>query len=257
MRTTNLLRLSAAAGLVLFAACSKDTTAPSLIDQSTLTTDVASSAGDAIATDVNALNLEESWAALAAPAPAPASVMGDSLTWSYTRTCFDSTGAGVACGTSAVRKVAVHWTFAGMRNDTAENGAVFTGHVARSAFDTLFRNFTGATEVSRTHDGVNAGSDTSSFVGPLVTRTYDEAGNDSVEAVTFNLPRSSFPYPASGRIVRNVSAQATFKNATESQTTDVVKRVEVDFNGTIVATLKVDSRTCDLNLLTHRVSNCR
>ena len=258
MRTNDLLRLSAAASLVLFAACSKDTTSPSLIDQTTLTTDVASSAGDAIATDVYALNLEEgSWGALPAAAMAPAEIMGDSLSWSYTRTCFDSTGAGVACGTSAVRKAAVHWTFTGIRNDTAENGAVFTGDVMRSAYDTLFRNFTAGTEVSRTHDGVSAGSDTTSFVGPNVTRTYQEAGTDSVDAVVFNVPRSSFPYPASGTIIRNVAAQATFKNATETQTTDIAKRVEVDFNGTIVATLKIDNKTCDLNLLTHRVTNCQ
>jgi hypothetical protein len=258
MRTITLLRLSTAAGLVFFAACSKDTTSPSLIDQTTLTTDVASSAGDAIATDVNGLTLAEASGGLAAQIMrAPASVTGDSLSWSFTKTCFDSTGAGTACGTAAVRKIAVHWTFTGFRDDTAENGAVFTGDVARSAYDTLTRNFTGSTEVSRTHDGNSVGSDTSSFVGPNVTRTYNEAGTDSVDAVTFNVPRSQFLYPASGRIIRNVSAEATFKSATETQTTNVAKRVEVDFNGTVVATLKVDGKTCDLNLMTHRVSNCQ
>jgi len=258
MRAVNLLRLSAAAGLVLFAACSKDATSPSLIDQSTLTTDVASSAGDAIATDVNGMTLAETSGGLTAPvALAPASVTGDSLTWSFTRTCFDSTGAGTACGTRAVRVIATHWTFTGFRDDTAENGAVFTGAVTRSAYDTLTRNYTGSTEVSRTHDGSSAGSDTSSFVGPNVTRTYDEAGTDSIDAVVFNVPRSQFPYPASGMIVRNVVAQATFTNATRTQSTNIDKRVEVDFNGTIVATLKIDGKTCDLNLLTHRVSNCQ
>jgi hypothetical protein len=258
MRVTNLLRLSAAAGLVLLAACSKDTTSPSLIDQTTLTTDVASSAGDAIANDVQGLNLAEAGGGLAAPIMrAPASVTGDSLSWTFTKTCFDSTGAGTACGTAAVRKIATHWTFTGFRDDTAENGAVFTGDVARSAYDTLTRNFTGGTEVSRTHDGNSAGSDTSSFIGPNVTRTYEEAGTDSVDAVVFNVPRSQFLYPASGTVIRNVTAMATFKNATESQTTNITKRVEVDFNGTIVATLKIDGKTCDLNLHTHHVSNCQ
>ncbi len=254
MRTVNLLRLSAAAGLVLLAACSKDTTSPSLIDQATLTSDVASSSGDAIATDVFALNLAETGGGLAAAVmPAP---MSDSLTWTFTRTCFDSTGTSIACGTAGVRKIATHFTFAGFRNDTALDGAIFTGTVRRSAYDTLTRNFTGGTEVSRTHDGNSAGSDTSSFVGPNVTRTYDEAGNDSVDAVTFNVPRSQFLYPASGTIIRNVAIHATFKSATETQTTDITKRVEVDFNGTVVATLKIDGKTCDLNLMTRHVSNC-
>ena len=264
MRTNDLLRLSAAASVVLFAACSKDTTSPSLIDQSTLTTDVASNAGDAVALDVATMTGNETSAALAAYAPGTAIgglrfdvVASDSVTWARTRTCFDSTGTSVTCGTSAVRTIVTHVTFAGYVNDTAENGAVFTGAFGRTADDTLTRNFTGSTEVSRTHDGVSAGTDTTSFVGPNVTRTYEEAGTDSVDAVVFNVPRSSFPYPASGTIIRNVAAQATFKNATETQTTDIAKRVEVDFNGTIVATLKIDNKTCDLNLLTHRVTNCQ
>ena len=259
MKSRLVLHLATAAGLLALAACS-DSTSPSasLIDQTTLTTDMASSAGDAVAADVQGMGLAETAGGLATPvAMAPASVTGDSLTWSFTKTCFDSTGTSTACGTAAVRKVATHWTFAGFRDDTAENGAVFTGDVTRSAYDTLTRNFTGSTEVSRTHDGNSAGSDTSSFVGPNVTRTYAEAGTDSIDAVVFNLPRSQFRDPVSGTVVRNVSIHATFKSATRSDTTDVTKRVEVDFNGTIVATLKIDGKTCDLNLLTHRVSNCQ
>lgn len=259
MRTTHLLRLSAAAGLVLFAACSKDTTAPSLIDQTTLTTDVASSAGDGIALDVTSIAGNETAAGLAPPA-AGASAMGDSVSWTRTRTCFDSTGTSVSCvPLSAVRTIVTHWSFSGVRNDTAENGAVFSGDVERVADDTMFRNFTAGTETSRTHDGVATGSDTSSFAGPNVARTYDESAIDSVDAVTWNLPRLNNPFPVSGMIVRNVSVHATFESANRSQTTDVTKRVEVDFpadaQGNVV--LKIDGKTCNLNLVTRHVSNCQ
>ncbi len=259
MRTVNLLRLSAAAGLVLLAACSKDTTSPSLINQATLTTDVASSSGDAIALDVTALMGAETSASLApAAGPAAAAMAGDSVSWTFTKTCYDSTGTSVTCGTAAVRKVVTHVTFAGFVNDTAENGATFSGTFLRTANDTLFRIFTSGIETSRVHDGVATGNDTTTFVGPNVTRTHDDSAIDSVEAVTFAVPRTLADFwPISGTIVRNVNVHATYKTATETQTTDITKRVEVDFNGTANVTLKIDNKTCNLNLATHQVSNCQ
>jgi hypothetical protein len=260
MKRRIVVQLAVAAGLLGLAACSESTSPASLVDQTTLTSDVASSAGDAIATDVFALTGNEISASLTAPIEAaPASVSGDSIIWTRSRTCFDSTGTSTPCGTALVRKAVVHWSFAGFRNDTAANGAVFTGDVTRVADDTLFRNYTSGTETSRTHDGVAVGSDTSSFVGPNVTRTYEEAGSDSVDAVTFNLPRVTNPWPISGKIIRNVAVHATFKSASRSSTTDVVKRIEVDFppdnQGNVV--LKIDGKTCNLNLVNHHVSNCQ
>jgi len=260
MRSRIAVRLAVAAGMAGLWACSESTSPASLVDQTTLTTDVASSAGDAIATDVFALNVNEATAGLTAPiAATPASVSGDSIIWTRSRTCFDSTGTSTPCGTTLVRKAVTHWSFTGIRNDTAANGAVFTGDITRVADDTLFRNYTSGTETSRTHDGVAVGSDTSSFVGPNVTRTYDEAGSDSVDAVTYNLPRVTNPLPISGKIIRNVSVHATFKSATRSSTTDVVKRIEVDFppdnQGNVV--LKIDGKTCNLNLYNRHVSNCQ
>jgi len=257
MNSRNLLRLSAAAAIVFLAACSNDTTSPSLVDQTTLTTDVASSAGDAIATDVSAIVGNETSVNLAPPVQgAPAS---DSVSYTRTRTCFDATGTAIACVPLAnVRQIATHWSFVAVVNDTAANGAVFSGNASRVADDTLFRNFTSGTETSRTHDGVGTGYDTLTFVGPNVTRTHNASGIDSVVAVTWNVPRVTlFDPPASGKVIRNVSVHATFTSATRSQTTDVTKRVEVDFNGTINVPLRIDNLTCNLNLLTHRVSNCQ
>jgi len=262
MKSRFALRLATAAGMLGLWACSKDSTSPSasLIDQSTLTTDVASSSGDAVALDVATISTNESFAGLTAPiVGAPAAVSGDSIIYTRTRTCYDSTGASTTCGTSAVRTAVLHVTFAGFRTDTAENGAVFSGALSRTVLDTLFRNYTAGVETSRTHDGLSTGTDTASFAGPNVTRTYDEAGSDSVEAVTYDLPRSTNPWPISGKIVRNVSIHATFQNATRSDTTDVTKRVEVDFpadnEGNVV--LKIDAKTCNLNLVNHRVTNCQ
>ncbi|HXY20553.1 MAG TPA: hypothetical protein VEH83_11205 [Gemmatimonadales bacterium] len=258
MKSRTVVHLAAAAGLLALGACSESTSpSASLIDQTTLTTDVASSSGDAIAADVQVVSTDEGFAGLAAPIDlAPAT---DSVSYTRVRTCYDSTGTSTACGTSAVRKAALFVSFSWARHDTAANGAVFLGAVKRVAYDTLFRNYTGTTETSRTHDGVSTGTDTTSFAGPNVTRTYDEAGSDSIDAVTYDLPRSSNPWPISGKIVRAVSLHATFTSATRSDTTDVTKRVEVDFppdnEGNVV--LKIDGKTCNLNLVTHHVTNCQ
>jgi len=259
MKSLTAVRLAAAAGLLGLWACSESTspTTASLVNQTTLTSDVASSSGDAIATDVQVVSTNEVFVGLTAPVElAPAT---DSVSYTRTRTCFDSTGTSVTCGTAAVRKAALFVSFSWARHDTAADGAVFLGNVKRVAYDTLFRNYTSGVETSRTHDGNSAGTDTTSFTGPNVTRTYQEAGIDSVEAVTFNLPRLNNPFPISGKIVRNVSIHATFTSATRSDTTDVTKRIEVDFppdsQGNVV--LKIDTKTCNLNLVTHHVSNCQ
>jgi len=263
MKSRTVVHLAAAAGLLALSACSESTSpSASLVDQTTLTNDIASSSGDAIAADAQTISTDEGFAGFASPVVQGApNAVDDSVSYSYTRTrtCYDSTGAGTTCGTPAVRKAVVHVQFSWFRDDTTANGAVFTGAITRLADDTLFRNYTGTTETSRTHDGVSTGSDTTSFVGPNVTRLYQESGNDSVEAVTYNLPRSTNPWPISGTIVRHVSVHATFTSATRSSTTDVTKRVEVDFppdnQGNVV--LKIDTKTCNLNLVTHHVSNCQ
>jgi hypothetical protein len=267
MTTRNLMCLSAAAGLMLMAAaCSNDATSPkvttstSLIDQTTLTNDVASSAGDAIALDVSSIVGNETAANLGGSAGAPAAATTDSTSYTRSRTCFDASGTAVACRPlSNVREIVTVWSFEGVRSGTTDNGATFSGDMTRAAVDTLFRNFTDTTETSRTHDGVVTGTDTVTFVGPNVTRTHDQSAVDSVEAVTWNVPRYNNPFPVSGKIVRNVSVHATYTSATRSDTTDVQKRVEVDFpadaQGNVV--LKIDDKTCNLNLVTRHVSDCQ
>ena len=265
MKTTTLIRLSAAAGALLLAACSKDSTAPSsLINQATLTTDVASTAGDGIALDVTTLSGDETAAALPASTAAAdrldvTGAVSDSVAWSRSRTCLDSAGTGVPCiPLDSVRTIVTHISFYGSRSGVAENGATFSGVLSRVGDDTLTRNFTGTTETSRTHNGVAIGADTTTFKGPNVTRIHQSSGVDSVEAVTFDLPRSTNPWPVSGKIVRNVAVYVSVTSANKTQTTTITKRVEVDFpadaQGNV--TLHIDNQTCNLNLVTHSVSNC-
>mgnify|MGYP006197467337 CR=1 FL=1 len=73
--------------------------------------------------------------------------------------------------------------------------------VHRVLDDTLVRNFTGDSEVSRTHTALATGNDTSTFSGESFSRVISEATIDSVNAVTWNVPRANNPFPVSGSIV--------------------------------------------------------
>ncbi len=252
----SLMYLFGAAAICGVAACSDSTTAAvsTNLSDSTISADVAATSGDAVASSVSDMVVSENSAAL--PSAAADNVtQGDSVTISRTRICFDSTGTVLAgCSpVSAIRKVVIHATFDGTRT-----GVNFNGAVHRVRDDTVSRNFTGATETSRTHDAVGTAKDTSDFDNGTVTRVFVENAQDSVEGVTWNLPRSSNPFPVSGKFVRNVAVHAEFHGPNRDETRDVTRRVEVDFpadaQGNV--TLTINAKTCNLNLVSRAVSNC-
>ncbi len=256
-RAVSLIALAAAAVW----GCAKDSTSPSsLVNDAQVSADAASAAGDAIATDVATMIGDEQFLAL--PAPGTSfdlfGVLGDSISYSRTRTCYDANGVAVAnCSPLAsVRSIVLHVTFYGSLTWPHLSVAL---HRVRDW--TITRNFSGSTEVSRTHDGVGASHDTTVATGGLdttVTRTYQLAAVDSADAVTFDLPRTTNPWPVSGKMVRRVSAHVVFQSATEETTRDYTKRIEVDFpadaQGNVV--LLIDAKTCNLNLVTHAVTGC-
>jgi hypothetical protein len=261
MIRTRAIHLAIAAALAGLAACTKDSTSPStLIDDSQVASDVATSAGDAIATDVATMLGDDANAALPAPGIG-FDLFGanpDSLATDRTHTCYDASAVAVTncLPMSSVRTIVFHVTMNGTRTT-----ATFTAAVHRTRDWTLTRLFTGSTETARRHDGVGTGNDTSVVSGALatsVTRTHSLTAVDSVVAVVFNLPRATNPWPASGTMVRRVAVHVVFAGATAQASRDYLKRVEVDFpadaQGNVV--LKIDAKTCNLNLVTRAVTNC-
>jgi hypothetical protein len=270
MKPRSLLPLIAAAGLVGLAACSDNSTSPSLFDNATVTADVAASAGDAIATDV-ATMLGNEVAAAMPSADAGFDLFGtrdNVLTFDRTRTCYDANDAVVAgCSPmSSVVMIVTHVALDGSRSfsNSVTGGASvsFSGAVHRVLDDTVTRNYDTSqppVEISRTHTAYGVAHDTSSYEGPTVSRSHTEAAYDSVNALTWQLPRITNPWPVSGSIVRSDTVHATFTSATRSVTRDLIKRIEVDFpadpQGNVV--LKIDDKTCNLNLVTHAVTDCQ
>jgi hypothetical protein len=258
-----------AVAAISFAACGD--TAPDiagrLYSDSTVTLDVAASAGDAMATAIETMAANETFAGGSADLGSAANVPTNTLTTNRTRSCFDANGTAVANCTpfSSVRKIVIHATLdgsrAGSRSTEGGTTSTWTGAVHRVSNDTTVRTFSTATppvETSRTHNDVIVGHDTTVFSEADLTRTASEATRDSVKAIKFNLPRTSNPYPASGSIVRVDSVHVAISKGSTTINKDVVRTVQIDFpadaQGNVV--LKVNLKTCNLNLVTHVVSGC-
>ena len=269
MRIIRISALGAAVAIVGLASCSDSlSVAQRLASDSTISADVAISAGDALATSIESMVANEAASSLSGIGANQAAFSDKALSYSRTSTCFDAAGAVVAnCNPlSSVRKVVTLVTIDGSRSGSSTNSggttSNWTGVVHRTSNDTLTRNFNTAqppVELSRTHSDLTAGNDTTTFSQGDVSRNIAESTTDSIKAVTWNLPRSSNPFPVSGSIVRVVVVHVVVTKGNQTVTRDVTRKVQLDFppdaQGNVV--LKVDDKTCNLNLVTHVVSSCQ
>ena len=257
------------AGFALTSCSSDRSTAalPSLYSDSTATLDVATTSGDAVSTSLETMTANEA-ASLSFDVMRSVAAPAANVSVNRTKTCYDGSGVVVAnCSPiSSVRKIVTHVTMDGSRSSstsvTGGTDASWSGALHRVSNDTTVRNFsTGTTpaELSRTHSDVVVGHDTTMFTKGTTTRNHVEAYRDTVKGVTWNMPRSSNPFPTSGSIVRVDSVHVTISQASQSETRDKVNVVEIDFpadaQGNVV--IKVNAKTCSLNLVSHAVSNCK
>jgi hypothetical protein len=265
MKRSVLLSLTVVAAAAALTACS-DSTNPTLAESDAqLTADVAASAGDAIATDVGEMIINEGFAGL------PAATLsfdlfgappGVSVTRS--RTCYDDQDQVQAqCDSLTTSYIVFTMTLDGSfsRAHDGPRGSE-TMSVAVHRARTLTVSGLLGHETSRQHDGDGASSDTTEYSGTFgdvtITRTLTVAALDSVQAVVFDLPRLTNPWPVSGTIVRNVSGTVTVTGGANEGTRSFTRRISVvfpaDAQGNV--TLYVNNNTCTLNLVTHAVTNC-
>ena len=241
-----------------------ESTEPSIFVDAAVTEDLAASAGEAMAASIAEMVANEAAASMPMVASADAAT-GNAVTVARSRTCYDASDAVVAnCSPiSSVRKIVTNLTIDGTREGTRPAaGGSWTGTVHRVMSDTTRRDFNTANppaEVSRTHSGVTTGNDTTTFTDGTFTRNASESIRDTVKQVKFNLPRSSNPWPVSGSIVRVTTVKVTVSNGTRSESRDITRRVTVTFppdaQGNVVLT--INETTCNLNLVTRRVTNCQ
>lgn len=257
------LAIATVAAAAFVAGC--ESTDPSVFEDATVTADLAASAGEAMAASIAEMTANQQAAGMmVTDAGAPTA---NAVTVQRSRTCYDAADAVVAnCSPiTSVRKIVTNVTIDGTREGsrTTDRGteASWTGAVHRAMADTIRREFNTATpaaEVSRTHSGITTGNDTTTFTEGDFTRKASESIRDTVKQVKFNLPRSSNPWPVSGSIVRVTTVKVTVSKGDRSETRDITRRITVTFppdaQGNVVLT--INETTCNLNLVTRRVTNC-
>jgi hypothetical protein len=259
----------AVAGVLLgIAACGDAFDVPVFANDAVIEADMAASAGDAIASAITDMAANEAQAGLqaissSAPFPMAAAI---EPTYSRSRTCYDGSDVVVTNCTplSQVRRVVTHVTFDGTRQGSSSSGEVVSTWVANIhlvADDTTRRVFNTAqpaVETARNHSALMTARDTMTFTQGPFTRHVASASDDSVQAVTWNLPHSQNPFPVSGKIIRMLNWRVTASGENRSLTRDVSRRVEVvfpaDAQGNVVLT--INDLTCNLNLVTRVVSAC-
>lgn len=267
MNVTRTLR-AACAGLaaLALAACS-DATQPALISDAELTADLVTSAGDAIADQVGELVNTEIFAGLggAAPQTSPPG-FPPGVTVNRSRTCYDAADQPQAqCDDQTTSYIVFMLTMDGSfsRSVTGPRGSFTLDRTIHRDHNLTISGLLG-TETSRTHEGHGASSDTTEFTatgneGGSMSRTLKESALDSVQAIVFNLPRATNPWPVSGSIVRRMTGEATITNGTRTETRSFDRRVVVTFPADAQGNvqIQINAQVCTLNLVTHTVSNCQ
>jgi hypothetical protein len=254
-----------AATILSFTACAEPAAPNNLIDDSAIARDVAVSSGDAAAEMIQTLIGNESSAG-GAPELAGASPSAPTdVQVSRSRTCYDANGTAMSSCLpfSSVRMVvttvSLAGSSAGSRTNSTGAEVTWTAAVHRDGTDTTRRIFNGNTETSRVHVSRGSAKDTVTATEARLSRLLAVTAVDSVKNITFNLPRSSNPYPASGSFVRTATVHAEVSKEGRSASRDASFRVEVVFPADAQANvaLKVNSITCQLNLVTRAVTNCQ
>jgi hypothetical protein len=263
MTRSKLIGLGLVAAAAVFTAC-KDSTSPvQVVTDAQLNADVAAQSGDAIATDIDALITGESSAGLPA---GPLSISDPlALTVNWTKTCYGGGVVQASCNATTTDSVRLAGTVTGSFSSsfTGPHGTeTVTAGVHRSR-NVSITGLTG-TETSRTHNGTGSANDTTTFSGTndntTRTRTMALTALDSIQGIVFNLPHNSTTnrWPAAGKYVRYVSGKVTVTAGPNTGERTFSRRIEIDFppDASGIVTIKINDRTCSLNLNTRAVTAC-
>lgn len=257
------LSLTSMAALVAAAACSDSTSSDGLLSEQEITADLAAASGEAIATEIADLVGNESFAGLSAVMGTPAAIEVV-----RTRTCFDALGAEqTACDATTTASIVLTVTKNGSisRSHEGPRGTEQLTAAVHQARDLTISGLAGD-ETSRTHDGDGTSRDTVTIVRTgedvTLTRRIATASDDTVDAIVFNLPHASNPWPVSGSVIRNASGTlevtAVGPNGERHESRSWSRRVQVTFpadnQGNVV--IQINDQTCNLNLVTRRITNC-
>lgn len=241
--------VTVAAVLMLASGCSGDSpTAPPLDGtasaslSSAIKSDIAATAGNAVAGDLESLVANEM------SVSPPSTESGDRKTVVKSYQFLDASGNPMDKFVKGTTE-AIHYVMKTDGVESRDNNRSAT----HSLRDATLSGFLGP---NRIWNGVASSADTMVHTEDLSVRTYTGLSVDTVKAVTFLDERALHPYPLSGEFVR-VADYKVVSTGKQLETTTVHKRAVVTFNGTADVPISLGDYSCVLHLDTHKVDGCR
>ncbi len=262
---TRILRGSALTAVLVLAAACTDSAAPrTAISDGDLIEDVASDVNTATGLDLEQMALDEVFAGLAAaPPPAPPACTYSALVGRFLcPTIVTAQGITIQRSFALYDAGAPQGAFDPVATDSINFQAFRTGVLggaARTMWINHARNATisglSGTETERVWNGTGLRADSVRVTANGVTRLTRINSIDRIDGVAFAVPRTQNPFPLRGTITHDIRVTARVSNNTGENTRNAVRHVEVTFDGTRIAQMRIGTLACTLDLAT-RVVDC-
>ena len=261
--TPTLRRTALATLLVLAAACTDSSAPTALISDRDLTDDVVSDANTATNLDLEQIAFDE---ALAVAASGPPGAPPLACTYSELVGRFLCPGLVTAQGITIQRSYAFYDggapqpSFDPVATDSINFQTFRTGVLGgteRTTWINHARNVTvsglSGTETERIWNGTGVRTDSARVAANGTTRLTRINSVDRIIGVAFAVPRTQNPFPLRGTITHDISVRSIVSDGTGQRTRNATRHVEVTFNGTRTAQMRIGTMTCTLDLPTREV----
>lgn len=222
------------------AACEDGVTEAPAVDEEAVLEDAALMAADAMFQDLTIMQPPATWASFAnGPSAAPGIEINGTRSFSKTVTFFDADGneqAGYDEKTTASMRVESE-----LERDAAHT--FWTASIERKR-DVLVTGLEGA-ETQRTWNGTTESEVyRSRHPDGGTERIYDMESSGLIEDVVRGVPRKDNPYPLSGTIRRNITAEITKDGTTETKVMETI----ITFDGDNIVTMTVNGEPFEIDL---------
>lgn len=273
--------LTAAALLMTVGACSTDMAGPPALDDAQINADIASTSGEAVASQVAGFGDNVAAAgsfSMISPSynvnigsGSKASLNGISPTCAYASgryTCSATTEQGLsvtrsfafydANGTTVQTwdpAVVESVNFQAQMDGDFSQGLVWMASVHRTADLTVSGLISSAPQ--RTWNGTGTGNESISHIGLDGIRSLSGTSSLTVTNVVMPGKDATSQIPLSGTIAIDVDYTASLQGATGSVSKEVTRHVAVTFDGTNAPALQIGSLHCVVHLDIHSVDSCQ
>ncbi|HEX2717369.1 MAG TPA: hypothetical protein VHM67_06780 [Gemmatimonadaceae bacterium] len=257
--------MAAAAVLALAVGCT-DSTGPLIAPgQRSITDDVARDANETTALDLEQVALDEAFAALTPVFPrTPACSYSSVVERFLCPTVVTAQGITIQRSFAVFGRGSAQTAYDPVTTDSVNFQVYRTGSIGgptRTVWLNQSRNTTisglAGAETERIWNGTGTRADSMLTTENGVTRLVRIGSVDRISGLRFAVPRSTNPFPLRGTITHDVTVTTVTSNANGAQSRTATRHVEITFDGTRTAQMRIGTQLCTLDLQTRAVSCTR